>query len=56
MPELRRRRTHRPRWEVVLGVALIACGLVLGAQERDVGWVVAIVGGVLATVGLVRVD
>lgn len=44
----------RMPWAFVIGVGAVALGLIWGTQGNDVGYVVAIIGGVLIGAGLVQ--
>ena len=50
------RRVERPSWLVVAGGAAFVVGLVIGAQDNSAGWIVAVVGGVVAIIAFITRD
>lgn len=47
------RRARRQTGLIVAGAALCGVGLVIGAQDNSAGWIVAVVGGVVAVVAFI---
>ena len=50
------RRVGHQTWLVVAGAAAFVVGLVIGAQDNSAGWILAVVGGVVATAAFITRD
>ena len=50
------RQVGHQTWWVVAGAAAFVVGLVIGAQDNSAGWIVAVVGGVVAIVAFATRD